>query len=291
MRRANRVRRRRVGVVAALWLALGGACASAPTPPRISPVTELPTGRVQAGKFVWVDLVTHDVAAAKSFYAALFGWTFDGTDDGYVRVLVDGTPIAGIVDIRRPEGWERESGWVGNLSVADVDRAAEVVALHGGVVERGPLEAPARGRIALVRDPDGAHLLLVRASSGDPLDEEPLLHRFFWRELWTHDVSGAISFYTAFAGYESETIDFRNQAYRVLRTGGVPRAGVLEAPPEVDTQWLPYVRVEDPVAVAARASELGARVVLQDEDAAILVDPTGAPIGVQSWSGREADER
>jgi predicted enzyme related to lactoylglutathione lyase len=61
---------------------------------------------------------------------------------------------------------------------------------------------------------------------------------------------------------------------------------VVEAPPEVNPLWLPYVRVEDAASAAARAVDLGARLVMQDDRTAILVDPSGAPIGVGTWSGR-----
>ena len=64
---------------------------------------------------------------------------------------------------------------------------------------------------------------------------------------------------------------------------------MVAAPPEVQPLWLPYVRVEDPEAIAARAEALGARVVMRDDQAAILVDPTGAPIAVQVWEA--SDER
>jgi predicted enzyme related to lactoylglutathione lyase len=259
------------------------ACASGP-PLRIAPVSDPPTQLLQPGRFVWVDLVTHDVAGAKAFYGALFGWSFDGDERGYVRVLADGRPIAGIVDVERPEGWERETGWIGSLSVEDVDRAARIVAERGGAVERGPLDAEGRGRMALVRDPAGAHLLLLRSASGDPPDGLAPPRRFLWRELWTRDVEEALGFYAALAGYQARALDRGGRSYRVLAVQGVPRAGVVEAPPEVDPQWLPYVRVEDAAQIAERATALGARVVHRDERAAILIDPTGAPIGVQAWS-------
>jgi predicted enzyme related to lactoylglutathione lyase len=266
----------------AIGLAIGSACASTSLP-RIPPVTEEPTQLVKPGKFVWVDLVTQDVANAKSFYGALFGWTFLG-GDRYTQVLHDGTAIAGIVRAADPE---RGSEWVGNLSVADVDRAAALVSERGGVVEREPVNAPERGRLALVSDPEGALLLLLRASGGDPPDAEPTVGSWLWRELWTHDVDSAAAFYAALAGYEPETVEFRGHPYHVLKGSGVPRAGVVSAPPEVNPLWLPYVRVEDPGDTAARAATLGARIVMQDEHGAILVDPTGAPIGIQAWAGSD----
>lgn len=290
-RKGRRVRSARLAWGCIGWvgiLALGVACATTPKRPRISPVVDPPTQLVSIGKFVWVDLVTQDVAGAKHFYGELFGWTFDGANDGYVRVLQDGTVIAGIIDVQRPEGWARESGWLGNLSVADVDRAAQIVTVRGGVVERGPLDAPDRGRLALVRDPAGAHVLLVRSTSGDPPDQVAPLLRFLWRELWTQDTKSGSDFYSAIVGYQVDDLDIEGSSYRVLRTEGVARAGVVEAPEAVDPQWLPYVRVADPALIAKRAKALGARIVFENEDAVVMIDPTGAPIGIQAWSEQDA---
>jgi len=263
---------------AALSLALAAACASN-APPRLPPVTAEPTRLATAGKFVWVDLVTEDVAAARSFYGELFGWTFRG-GDRYTEVLHQGQPIAGIVEAASGVGGAR---WVGNLSVADVDRAADFVREHGGVVAREPVDAPERGRLALVRDPEGALLLLLQSSSGDPPDAEPATGSWLWRELWTHDIAAATAFYTQLAGYEADLVELQGQSYPVLNAGGAPRAGLVAAPPEVHPQWLPYVRVADAEALATRAGELGARVVVRDANTAILVDPVGAPIGIQVW--------
>jgi len=265
-------------------LAVG--CAS-DGPPWLSPVTQNPTQFVAPGKFVWVDLLTQDPARAKSFYADLFGWTFNGTDD-YVEVLQNGSPIAGIVTLDPGENRVRESTWVSNLSVTDVDRVIAMATSRGARVITGPMNAPDRGRLALIQDPAGATVLLLRSSGGDPLDGEPPLARWLWRELWTPDVESAVEFYSAVVGYESETVDFAGQPYRVLTRDDVPRAAVVGAPEEVSPQWLPYVRVADAAKTAARAEVLGARVVMRDDDAAILVDPTGAPIGIQVWAG--ADE-
>ena len=273
----------RACAAASLVVSLGCATVSLPL---LTPLTAEPTRLITPGKFVWIDLVTQDVAEAKSFYGTLFGWTFR-PGERYTEVLDAGTPIAGIVLARDPK---QRSEWVGNLSVADVDRAAALVSERGGTVERGPVDAPERGRLALVSDPEGALLLLLRSTGGDPPDAEPSVGGWLWRELWSHDVDAAAGFYAALAGYESDTVEFQDHPYRVLRSGGVPRAGLVVAPPQVHPLWLPYVRVEDVPGTAARAAKLGARIVMQHESAAILVDPTGAAIGVQTWAGRDDPE-
>jgi hypothetical protein len=130
-------------------------------------------------------------------------------------------------------------------------------------------------------------VLLLRAEGGDPPDADPIVGGWLWWELWTHDVDSAMDLYATLAGYEREIVDFRGQPYRVLRDAEARRAGLVAAPPEVNPLWLPYVRVEDAEATAARAVTLGARVVMQDELTAILVGPTGAAIGIGEWTGRD----
>jgi len=272
------------GLVPGLCAALVvlGACAT-PEPIRLPPVTETPTQLTLPGKFVWLDLVTDDLAATRGFYGDLFGWEFEQNAD-YLTVRHRGTPIAGVV-LMKSDGKAKNSAWIGSLSVTDVDRAAEVVLAGGGAVERGPLDAVGRGRAALVRDPGGAHLMLLRANGGDPPDREPAIGSWLWRELWTRDATAALAFYSSLASYDERPTEFEHYRYVVLEQAGLPRAAIVEAPmKEVDPLWLPYVRVADPAGAVARAESLGGTVILQDEDAAILLDPRGAAFGVQRWS-------
>lgn len=278
-------------LVLAAGAALASACASAPAmaPPfELSPITTAATGQVRPGAFVWVDLVTDDVARAKAFYGKLFGWSFEGDD--YVRVLHAGQPIGGIVSVARLEK-RRRSQWIASLSVADVNRAAEVAEQNGGDVRTGPQDAPRRGRLALVSDPGGANVLLLRADSGDPPDRDPAVGDWLWRELWTHDPTAASGFYGKLVSWERENVQLDGQTYRIFKNSEAPQAGLVEAPADVKPLWLPYVRVANAEEIARRAEALGARVVVSDAFRAILVDPTGAAIGVQFWDDARLEPR
>ena len=138
--------------------------ACAPSLPVLPPLPGTTNGASIPGKFVWIDLLSTDVEAAKTFYGDLFGWTFTG-EGRYTQILHQGVPIAGIV-----EEPDRRSEWVGNLSVVDVDASVEKLRQLGGKLMAGPRDAPDRGRIALVRDPEGALFLLIESQRGDPAD-------------------------------------------------------------------------------------------------------------------------
>jgi len=161
--------------LAAAALLIASACASS-GPPWLPPVTDAPTGVRKPGKFVWVELVTSHVERARDFYGKLFGWTFEEQND-YILVRHEGRRVAGIVSAADPE----RSEWIENLSVEDVDRAVLAARTHGGAVEHEAVDAPDRGRLALVSDPGGALVLLVQSRSGDPPDHLPPVGSFLWR--------------------------------------------------------------------------------------------------------------
>jgi predicted enzyme related to lactoylglutathione lyase len=265
---------------AAAALLLGAACATPPDLPRLPPVSREATQLVRPGKFVWGDLVSQDVEASKAFYGKLFGWTFSN-GGRYTTVFNQGVPIAGMVVARDPN---RGTEWIGNLSVADVDRAASKFGQRGGRIERGPIDAPDRGRIALVSDASGAVLLLVRATGGDPPDAHPVIGGWLWWELWTRDVDGAAELLMDVADYQRETVDLRNEPYSVLGDQKVRRAGIVEAPPKVQPTWLPYFRVADTSATVDQAIALGARLVVKNDRTAILVDPNRAEFAIGTWA-------
>ena len=63
------------------------------------------------GKVIFVELVTPDLAAAKKFYAGLFGWTFSDIQSDnihYAAAFLDGHPMAGLIHKDVPAS-ERDS--------------------------------------------------------------------------------------------------------------------------------------------------------------------------------------
>jgi predicted enzyme related to lactoylglutathione lyase len=95
------------------------------------------------GEFVWHDLVTDNPEACRTFYGALFGWTFEsaeGVDPGYIIIKQAGRMIGGIVRPKpQADGTAVVPQWLSYLLVDDVNRTTEAVRQAGGRVYRGPL--------------------------------------------------------------------------------------------------------------------------------------------------------
>ena len=282
------------GRAVALAAAALALAACAPSGVNVPPISPSPSAEVRVGHFVWHDLLTTDVAAARRFYGELLGWTFaeDDPSNRYTTILLDGRAIGGIAaaeDLR--EQSFNASQWISSLSVRDVDAAVADVRRLGGTVLAEPRELPERGRVALVRDDQGALLSLVRSASGDPAADRERVGAWLWTELWTRNADASAAFYRALVGYETESVEGGGGAdYRVFRVAGEPQAGLLTYQLDaVQPNWLPYVLVDDPAALAARAEELGGRVLLPPDPSrrngsvAIIADPTGAALTLQKW--------
>jgi predicted enzyme related to lactoylglutathione lyase len=247
---------------------------------------------VETGRFVWHDLLTKDVSAAKRFYGELLGWRFEDTKRGdrpYVLARSGGTLVAGIVDVSA----NAKAGpqWLSYMSVADLDKTLAQVRSDGGKVLVEARNLP-NARAAVVADPQGAPLGLaqVRRSLPDPADPSP--SHFFWDEYLARDAVKALDFYKRLAGYESAISESRlGVEYHVLRRTRA-RAGLFQLPATatgVEPNWLPYVLVNDPAALGARVAGLGGRVLLpaaperRNGSVVVIADPGGAPLALQKF--------
>jgi len=259
-------------------------CTGGPT--QLPAITDSPTGAQLPGKFVWCDLVSEDPMIAAAFYRALFGWSFESRSPSYIEIRHRTQPVGGVLRQIDDEPTAPESLWVCSLSVLDVQAAAQLTRARGGNVLEGPFESP-RGEFAVVRDPVGATLVVLRSKQGDLPDSEPGVGDWLWMDLFTHDVEKAQTYYGELVGYESEVLDLDGDVHTLFKIDTRARAGVVALPwQHVDDNWLPYVRVTDTKQTIKRAVSLGGQVVLEADKTAILVDPMGAAFGVQELQPR-----
>ena len=247
--------------------------------------------RVEPGSFVWHDLLTKDVPAAKRFYGELFGWRFEDTSRGdrpYVIARVGNAPVAGFIDINGIA--DAGTQWLGFMAVANVDTAVALFQ-SGGKVLVQPRDLPL-ARVAVVADPQGAPLGLAQLRKDTALPTQPTANHFFWQEYLARDASQAIDFYKRVAGYTPAVSDSRlGVEYHVLKKarGG---AGLFQLPAnvaDVQPNWLPYVLVNDAAALATRVTSQGGRVVVaaaperRNNSLVVVADPGGAVLALQKY--------
>jgi predicted enzyme related to lactoylglutathione lyase len=250
------------------------------------------------GKFVWCELQCSDVATAQAFYAELLGWKnvpFPAGPTTYDMIFAGQTPdtmIGGYALL--PGGDARGSRWIASVSVEDVDGVAAAATANGGEVVEPPHDIAGAGRGARIADPGGAELALIRSARGDApdVDDTPPGY-FFWHELHTPDPDAALAFYAKTVGFAHETMKSPAGEYHVISRSGIARGGVTgHLPPDTPPHWLPYVRVNDVDATAARAQRLGAHLVVAPSDIpdigrfTVIRDTVGAVLAVMKPNPR-----
>jgi predicted enzyme related to lactoylglutathione lyase len=235
----------------------------------------------------WVELITPDQAAARTFYGELFGWSFDDHDMGemghYYIGTIEGDEIAGLSG-PMPGMEGHPAFWNVYLAVDDVDATTAKVEPAGGKVEAGPFDVNQNGRMAALQDPTGARISLWQAKEtvGTQRGNEPGTP--IWNELVTPDIPRATQFYAEVVGMGSESMPMGDDTYTVLKNAEGRQIGGAMNPPMdgVPPHWNVYFNVEDVDATVAKAGELGGQVVAPAFDVegvgrmAVLSDPQGA---------------
>ncbi|MBA4178014.1 MAG: VOC family protein [Leptothrix sp. (in: Bacteria)] len=119
------------------------------------------------GAFSWSELMTTDPAAAAQFYGKLFGWTVKDMGpqmQHYQVVNVGESGVGGIMGLPEgapPEAWPQ---WGCYVTVDDVEATLAKCAELGGATLVPPMDVPGVGRMAVLRDPQGAMLSVIAYS-------------------------------------------------------------------------------------------------------------------------------
>ena len=119
-----------------------------------------------SGAFSWSELMTTDPAAAKAFYTKLFGW---GTKDmkmssgDYTTCQVGENSVGGITKISAEAGG-MPPAWGVYVTVDDVDRTIRQAEQLGGTLIAPPMEIEGVGRMAVLKDPQGASFSVIKYS-------------------------------------------------------------------------------------------------------------------------------
>jgi len=203
------------------------------------------------GQFVWYELTTPDVDAAKKFYPQITGWGTQQFDNDYTMWTTRGVPFAGI--FRLGEEQRRKGippNWMPYVDVDSVDETARKAQFLGGKVKHGPQEIPGTGRFAVLQDPQGATFGVYKSNkSSQAWDGTPIVGRFSWHELMTTDYRKAFEFYRQLFGWQKEgELQSPVGPYVMYGMKGKRYGGMYNRPANMASMqpfWLLYVNVPD----------------------------------------------
>ncbi len=247
------------------------------------------------GRFVWYDLMTTDVAAAKAFYTKVVGWgTKDAVTLGRSHTLftVGGGLAGGVMDL--PEDARKTGGtpmWVGYVGVNDVDATVDRIKRLGGAVRVPPTNVLDISRLSIVTDPQMAMLAVIQWLR--PGEQEPPVlterKRVGWHELLAADSEEAFSYYGELFNWRKAQAD-RGPfgTYHLFSVGGQTIGGMFTKPPLARvSHWLYYFNIGDIDAASERVKSGGGQVlgcpveVSGGNWIARCIDPQGAAFALE----------
>jgi uncharacterized protein len=242
-------------------------------------------------KPAWVDLATTDAQAARDFYAKLFGWSLEVSEDpqygGYATAKLGDQSVAGIGP--KQEGDQGPPAWSLYIGTEAIDALATKVQEAGGTVIAPPFDVGDQGRMAVFADPSGA---VFSGWQGAEMSQfvAGIPNAFGWAELNARGLDRAVAFYENVFGWTHSTSPFgEGEVYTQFEHDGQPLAGALEMnsqiPAETPSNWLIYFTVDEVDARFKKAIELGAHEMVPPTDMpggrfAIVGDPQGAAFGI-----------
>jgi hypothetical protein len=255
----------------------------------------------------WVDTSQADPQAAAAFYGELFAWEVEDTmppesPGSYLIARLRGGDVAAIAG-RREETPEAPE-WSTYVWVDSADEAAAKAWAAGGRVMMEPFDVPGAGRMAVLRDTEGAEFRVWQAQGHGGAGVVNEHGAVVFNELNTRNIDTAARFYRAVFGWTPLSAGPAGGMFRLpgygdhleamepglrarLREAGAPAgfedvvAGYAVTGPEVEPHWNVTFSVDDADAAAERAVDLGATIVAPPVDGpwvrtTLIADPQGA---------------
>jgi predicted enzyme related to lactoylglutathione lyase len=260
----------------------------------------------RAGVPCWVAAVLPDPEAGVAFYTALFGW--EATDvmppEGAGRYYVCSLRGRDVAAIGSGRGGAAPGvpAWGTYIWVDSAEETAARAAAAGGRVVAEPFDLLDAGRLAVLADPAGAVFCAFEPGRhrGAEVVNEP--GAWAMSTLNTPDPEGARAFYGLLFAWEADAMDFGGMTAAMWRLPGyqggepgqpvpadvvgvmLPQAGD-QGPEDPPPSWSVDFWVPDPDATAARATALGASVLVPPLDTpvgrtGVLADPLGATFSI-----------
>lgn len=214
------------------------------------------------GDFIWYELMTPDVDAAKAFYSGLLGWTFEvqeASGMNYQVAMAAGDGIGGFLQISKEMADQGSRPlWAGYVMVDDVDATISQIEADGGDVFMPPFDIPGVGRIGFVADPQGAPFYVMKprppegthAGSSQAFSAyQPAEGHCAWNELVSADPDAAKKWYGKLFGFVKDggmDMGPEHGEYEFLRNGGQDFAfgAVMRKPAGMPSSiWVYYFRV------------------------------------------------
>jgi len=238
-----------------------------------------------------------DVAAAKKFYRAVFGWTAKDNKMGdgftYSLMRLRGKDVAGIYPRMEPQAKTKSPAfWLPYIAVKNVAATVRKAKAARAKVVTPAMKVAKLGRMAVLADPAGASFGLWQPGQMKGSQIADVAGSVCWHDLNTAKPKVAKRFYEMVFGWTASGQDVGGNPYTVFTLGRKPVAGVWPEPmKKLGPCWVTHWEVRDCAKTVANVKRLRGRVLMgttkipSGHRFAVLADPWGAVFGVIEFAG------
>ncbi|HEV2364703.1 MAG TPA: VOC family protein [Caulobacteraceae bacterium] len=251
------------------------------------------------GRFIWYELMVPDVEAAKRFYGEVLGWTTQevgGSHMTYAMFEANGAGVGGVIPLTAEfKAQGIPPNWTAYVCVDDCDAAVRKAESLGGKVMRAARDIPGIGRLAVIADPHGAVIIVMKPippSEARPRAPRGTVGHGGWHELYAGDAAADLAFYRELFGWkETARHDMGPMGtYHIFGNADGDLGGMMNKPPQMPAPaWQIYFEVADADAAAERVKKAGGALAMGPMDVpggsrvAQAIDPQGAHFAIV-WS-------
>lgn len=199
--------------------------------------------------FCWSELATKNTDVTKKFYAGLFDWKYveedmPGDMGPYITIMVNDLPVGAMYKTNT-----MPSHWGSYILVKNCDDAVEVARKLKAKIVKEPFDVMEAGRMAVIKDPEGAFLNLWENKGHAGAAVQDQTHgAVCWHELLVKDPKNCLPFYAGLLGWSAEISQFDGQEYYSLKQPDktpvgsmMPICSEMTCPPA----WATYFTVSD----------------------------------------------
>lgn len=220
--------------------------------------------------FIWHDLMTPDLGAARDFYGRAIGWDIVDSGmpgGGYWLCNVGKDGVGGLMAFRPEDDRSIPPFWSGYIHTPDVGKAAHQAVQLGGKIFKEPETIPDVVEFAILTDPSGAMFNIMRPI---PQGEQPMFApgtpgTMGWNELHSADWKQAWNFYQGMFGWKKkDAMDMGEMGtYQTFGLDGTAFGGMLNKHAMIPMPcWTYYWNVDGIDAAVSRIAAGGGKVLM-----------------------------
>ncbi len=220
----------------------------------------------------FADLSTYSPAETIPFYEKIFGWKYYESDN-YHTAFMNNKQVAGLYET--PEKFKQmrmPHFWMTYFQVESVDDTIEKAKILGAIIEINyVLEND--GKIALIRDPQGAGFTIYEGNKLKNTRTKNLANTLIWNELHVSKVTDIIPFYQGI--FDWKITETKPGFYKVLNHLDEHVTDILEIPNKTKGNyeyWVCTFGVRDLHKTKKTILEHGGNQIANDKDRTLFTD-------------------